>query len=81
MQAEYTYYAEKNNSAFNANLVIDKTYIVYYNNRVVIILQSYKRKSPINLGHYAVIAQSVVHRLGKAEVTGSSPVNSSIKSD
>ncbi len=26
---------------------------------------------------FAVVAQSVVHRLGKAEVTGSSPVNSS----
>ena len=28
---------------------------------------------------YANVAQSVVHRLGKAEVTGSSPVISSIK--
>lgn len=26
---------------------------------------------------YAVVAQSVVHRLGKAEVDGSSPFNSS----
>ena len=31
----------------------------------------------LNIWHYADVAQSVAHRLGKAEVTGSSPVISS----